>query len=292
MAVIDWEYRSEHSPEAVAELFHRHASPEEKSLSFHSMPGFQLVWIEQGGGVYNVMGREYPFSQGDLFLFAERETHYVQQVVPSPSLRMKSLTFSRRFLSQETDVGMYSDYLRVFTDRSPDYSNRLSGDDVRTRRCFEALHGFWEDIRLPRELAACRVRARLLFLLTQIALEYPERLSAHAPHGGDLRIRAAVRYLDEHYREEVTLDELAAQAGLARNYVSAAFRRAQGMLPWEYLTAKRVDCAIRLLTSEGMSVTRAAIESGFNNTANFNRAFRKYTGKTPTEYLRSLKEGR
>lgn len=291
MAIVDWEYRPDYAPEGCARLFHRSASPGEGSLSVHSLPFFQLVWIREGGGTYNVMGREYPFRAGDLFLFAERETHYVQRVEADPPLYMESLIFSRRFLSKETDVGIYAEYLRIFADRSPEYSNRISGRDGRTQACFDALRGFYEDARLPAEQAACRIRARLLLLLTQLALDYPQMLAAQGPHlrreGG---VRAAVRYIDEHFAGEVTLDELAEQAGLARSYFSAAFKRVQGMSPWDYLTAKRVDCAIQLMTREGRSVTGAAIESGFNNTANFNRAFRRYTGLTPTQYLHSLQD--
>ena len=101
---------------------------------------------------------------------------------------------------------------------------------------------------------------------------------------------ARQRYIDAHFCEELTLDDLACQAGLARSYFSAAFKRAQGMTPWDYLTSKRIDCAIALMVKEGKSVTAAATQSGFNSTANFNRAFRKYTGKTPTEYLHTLRE--
>ena len=148
-----------------------------------------------------------------------------------------------------------------------------------------------EDVRLPAETAACRVRARLLFLLTQLALDHGELIAAESDGEAALSpcVLSAVRYIDAHFREELTLDDLAGQAGLARSYFSAAFKRAQGMTPWDYLTSKRIDCAIALMVKEGKSVTAAATQSGFNSTVNFNRAFRKYTGKTPTEYLRTLR---
>lgn len=290
MAIIDWEYCSERTPGAYARLFHRCAEQQESSLKFHSSPYFQVVWIRQGGGAYNVMGKIYPFRQGDVFLFAEREAHYVSMVREEPRLHMESLLFSRQFLCPSRDEGLYSDYLRIYTDRSLQFSNKLSGDDPRTASYFMALSGFYADILLPREAAAIRLRARLLLLLSQIALDHAVMMSEQAPETGHASegVARAVRYMDEHFREELTLDKLAAEAGLARNYFSAAFKRAQGISPWNYLTAKRISCAISLLVGEKRSVTDAALESGFNNTANFNRAFRKYTGKSPTEYVRTL----
>lgn len=291
MAILDWEYCSGKAPGSYARLFHREAQAGEKSLTFHSSPYYQIVWIQAGGGVYNVMGREYPFQAGDLFLFTQRETHYVRAVQETPTLRMESLLFSRQFLCPESDFGLYSEYLRIYTDRSPEYSNRISGGDPRTAAYFDTVRALYEDARLPAETAACRVRARLLFLLTQLALDHGELIAAESDGEAALSpcVLSAVRYIDAHFREELTLDDLAGQAGLARSYFSAAFKRAQGMTPWDYLTSKRIDCAIALMVKEGKSVTAAATQSGFNSTVNFNRAFRKYTGKTPTEYLRTLR---
>ena len=155
----------------------------------------------------------------------------------------------------------------------------------------KGMRALYEDVRLPAEMAACRVRARLLFLLTQLALDHGELIAAESDGEAALSpcVLSAVRYIDAHFREELTLDDLAGQAGLARSYFSAAFKRAQGMTPWDYLISKRIDYAIALMVKEGKSVTAAATQSGFNSTVNFNRAFRKYTGKTPTEYLRTLR---
>ena len=294
MAIIDWEYCSERTVAAYARLFHRCAEQQESSLKFHGSPYFQIVWIRQGSGEYNVMGKMYPFRQGDVFLFAEREAHYVSLVREEPRLYMESLLFSRQFLCPEKDDGLYSDYLRIYTDRSPQFTNQISGDNPRTASYFVALSGFYADILLPREAAANRLRARLLLLLSQVALDHAEMMSEHVPETSlaSEGVARAVRYMDEHFREDMTLDQLAAEAGLARNYFSAAFKRAQGISPWNYLTAKRISSAISLLVGEKRSVTEAALASGFNNTTNFNRAFRKYTGKSPTEYVRTLQNVR
>jgi len=69
------------------------------------------------------------------------------------------------------------------------------------------------------------------------------------------------------------------------NYI---FSRLNGVSPWDYLTAKRVEKAASLLRSErGLTMLEIATRCGFNNTANFNRAFKKYQNRTPSSYRKS-----
>ena len=63
------------------------------------------------------------------------------------------------------------------------------------------------------------------------------------------------------------------------------------MSPWDYITVKRIDLARRLLAESDKNILEIAMLCGFNNTANFNRAFRNVTGKTPKE-IRSSQSGK
>ena len=55
------------------------------------------------------------------------------------------------------------------------------------------------------------------------------------------------------------------------------------MSPWDYITVRRIDLARKLLSDSDRNILDIAMMCGFNNTANFNRAFKKVTGKTPKE---------
>ena len=62
------------------------------------------------------------------------------------------------------------------------------------------------------------------------------------------------------------------------------------MTAWDYVNIKRIEKSLGLLKNTDDTVLSVAAECGYNNTANFNRIFKKITGLTPAEYRKSLQK--
>lgn len=93
-------------------------------------------------------------------------------------------------------------------------------------------------------------------------------------------------YIDGHLSDKLSLQELSDIAGLTPTYFSGVFKELVGLPLWDYISSRRIDRAIRLITAEDSrkNMLEIAAECGFNNTANFNKTFKKITGMTPREY--------
>ena len=94
-------------------------------------------------------------------------------------------------------------------------------------------------------------------------------------------------YICEHFSEPITLRDIAATAGLCRTYYCSVFKELNGMTPWDYVNIKRIEHAMHLLRESDNTILNIALQSGFNNTANFNRIFKKTTGLTPMNYRKA-----
>lgn len=97
-------------------------------------------------------------------------------------------------------------------------------------------------------------------------------------------------YINEHCSEPLRIEELSRLAGFSRYHFSRLFKQFTGVSCHEYLTARRLVHAERLLLSPDLSVTEAAMRSGFNSLSTFNRLFREKNGCAPSSY-RSLNRG-
>ena len=97
-------------------------------------------------------------------------------------------------------------------------------------------------------------------------------------------INAVMTYINDHYREDLRLDDVAGFSGFSRFYFSRSFKQQTGYSFKDYLCQKRLQAAMDLLTSTNLSMRGIAVESGFGSTASFNRAFRACKGCTPTQY--------
>ncbi|RAP75083.1 AraC family transcriptional regulator [Paenibacillus montanisoli] len=93
-------------------------------------------------------------------------------------------------------------------------------------------------------------------------------------------------YLLEHYKESVTLDDLARLTGRTPNHASHVFKSVTGLSPIEYLHHVRIAKAKELMFDKMMTISDIAEETGFCDQAYFNRVFRKVTGCSPTAFMK------
>lgn len=97
----------------------------------------------------------------------------------------------------------------------------------------------------------------------------------------DERARAAASCIETRSAEALTLDEVAAVAGLSAFHLLRVFREAIGVTPHQYLMRQRLLHALSLLRDTRLAITDVAFDSGWADLSNFNRAFRREFGCSP-----------
>ncbi|CAG7606625.1 helix-turn-helix domain-containing protein [Actinacidiphila bryophytorum] len=115
---------------------------------------------------------------------------------------------------------------------------------------------------------------------------------AHEYTGGDRSLRQAiamVRYVAEHFREPVTVAEVAAAAQLHPSYAMAQFRAVVRATVGDYLTRCRLAEARRLLVTTDLPVDAVAEAAGFGSVSRFYAAFTAACGKPPARFRREYR---
>jgi AraC-like DNA-binding protein len=98
------------------------------------------------------------------------------------------------------------------------------------------------------------------------------------------QLAPALRFLEQNFRENVSLSELADRCRLSSTHFHRLFRRMSHMSPTEYLLALRLQEGQRLLASTDQPISVIAIDTGFFDQSHFTKRFRKSTGMTPTQF--------
>jgi AraC-like DNA-binding protein len=140
--------------------------------------------------------------------------------------------------------------------------------------------------QIHARLPALGLQETLALLLEMLA----PNMRSSAAHGGLHERRAVAKIralLHERIEEEISLDDLAAEAGLTKPYLVRVFAREVGLPPHEYLMHLRVARATRLL-SRGMPAGDVAHGVGFYDQSHLNRWFKKVIGVTPGRYARAI----
>lgn len=97
-------------------------------------------------------------------------------------------------------------------------------------------------------------------------------------------IAVALRYVEDHFREQLTVADVCREVCLSADHFSTLFRRATGRTLVAYVQQRRVDEAKVLLTATRKSITEICLACGFNSLTHFNRVFRRWTSKSPRQY--------
>jgi len=102
----------------------------------------------------------------------------------------------------------------------------------------------------------------------------------------DERLVQVRQFIEMHYAEPISVEQLAVMAGLSRGYLFRAFRTAFGKPPLAYQQQLRLEAAKTLLRSTALRCKEVAARCGYENLAHFCRLFRRATGLSPTGFRR------
>jgi AraC family transcriptional regulator len=167
-------------------------------------------------------------------------------------------------------------------------TNRWNFQDCQLQMLMEGLrremdHG-WEIGSLYQDHIA------MALSLTLIQRYSKETTISPIAKGGMSRVRLqrVLDYIDANSRQEITLNDLAVVAEMSRFHFARLFRLRMGVTPYRYVTEQRLENAKALLRCHPRALGEIARKTGFTNSAHFSRAFRRYVGVSPSEWIRHI----
>lgn len=232
-----------------------------------------LIWSLGGRGYCQTEGRSLDVQPGDLVLLLPRvaQRYGAERDDPWDILWLHA---------SGPAAGPMWRGLRRFGDDGP--CVRLGRDEVIRERFVElVVHSgrptwpaagepVWPDTEAHAILG---LMWRRLDQLTRV----PRRPSPFDPV-------AVARHIHDHLPDRLTLDSLAAVAGLSPAHFARLFRRHFGVSPIRYLNQKRIDVACAMLDESDMKLWQIAHRVGFDDPYYFSRLFRLHTGVPPSAY--------
>lgn len=126
----------------------------------------------------------------------------------------------------------------------------------------------------------------LLEVILLRLLRHSELALAPAPgeYAGSRECDLVRRYIEEHFKENLTLDQLAKLAHINKYYLVHAFRKEYNTSPISYQISRRIQESKFLLTSSDRTLSQIAHILGFSSLSYFSQSFRRVEGMSPMEY--------
>jgi AraC-like DNA-binding protein len=126
--------------------------------------------------------------------------------------------------------------------------------------------------------------SRFLWTLGHLILRHADsRLPVKAIHAERHEVKRIRRYLDEHFAEDVTLEQLATLVNWSPFYLLRVFRQEVGLPPHAYLENVRVRRAQEMLL-RGLPLAQIAYDTGFSSQSHLTNSFKRHIAVTPGQY--------
>lgn len=250
-------------------------------------PTFEITVFLTSEGTYSINGRDFDFKCGDVFIMPPNAPHAVSNITKEGVIY--NLTFEGDFVVNHK-IYDEDNCLRVFSGNAANFKNRLDRTNPVLAEIIMLMDKIYDEFSMKNPGFENMVRIYIQTILVNIYrnFDYGKEQELTKPRNIIL-LEKSIDYINEHFTDDISLDELAEIAGFTPTYYGIIFKKINGITPWEYVTAKRISYAISLLGSgEYSSILELATKCGFNNSANFNRTFKKYTGFVPSQYLRNI----
>jgi len=102
------------------------------------------------------------------------------------------------------------------------------------------------------------------------------------------RINHIFNYVKDHFREQLTLEEIAELANMKVPSFCRYFKKITNKTFTQFVNEYRITHSLKLLAEKPLSITEVCFESGFNNFSYFNKTFKEYIHKSPSQYRKEF----
>ncbi len=238
-----------------------------------------LAFFKRASGEVKVEGNSYTVSDGDLLILNYNEIH---------SVDLKAAWGERisLYLDEKLFDGFHpqvKSLLSPFCDRNLGTQNLLCSRDVSRLKIDSLLEEALLEMSKQNavsELMAFTAVIRILSALYEIFSSDREPDNAHF---SSPIIKETLQYIKANYCNNISLDSISREMAISKYYLSRLFKETVGVSLWDYIIKRRLF-HFNELVKNGASIQNAAIDSGFNNYANFYRLYKKNMHISPIDF--------
>ncbi len=264
----------------------------EEETNYHCHDYIELVIILKGKGHFLINGKEYPASEGNIILLNPGTYH---KSIPDEE---SSTAFTECYLAF-TDVE-FINCPKNFFPLFHGYKLITKLPEAWKKEIFHLCNSIAEESKSAETGRYFILKAYLIQILCLLArFQKQEREDAQKKEmnpryefksfNKKYVIQQITKYMEEHYQEKISLDQIAANMYLSSFYISKLFKSETGDTPINYLISLRMQKAKELLDLDPeKSIQSVAAAVGYEDAYHFSKLFKKYYGISPLYYKSRL----
>lgn len=253
-------------------------------LDFH-----ELVVVLRGHADHVVGSETYPIQKGDVFVIGANTAHGYKN---TQDFKICNIMFRMNHIfDPASDLCNMEGFHALFViepsmTKNHMFTSHLSLKEQNFLTVCHTLDQMITEYEKKDRGYQTFLKTGFLSLALTFSRIYQENSKSETNHFFPLL--SPIAYLETHYPEEITVEQLAQKAGLSTRHFNRLFQSAYHTSPGQYLLHYRIQKAERLLNYTDMPISEIACQCGFNDSNYFSRQFHKTHGISPRQYRKQV----
>lgn len=259
-------------------------------VPWHWHEDFEISFIKSGKVLYRTVSKEFLLEPGDGVFINSRVIHAVIPVEPREELHHISQFFDNYFISGGEGNIIDTKYvIPLQKNEEIDIIIFRAGDER-----FDCFRQILDEnsvlLSESKKYFEFELRKNVCDLW-RIMLDSVEGLNCDMSISplANQRLRKAITFIQKHYKEKITLDDIAEFVHISIRECNRMFKKYLAVSPMSYLQAVRLQKATTMLTDTNKSIAEIALENGYTSSSHFGKKFKEHHHITPKEYRDNLK---
>ena len=234
---------------------------------------WQLLYVASGKAHFYIGGQDVIVTSGNMVLYQpKQEMHYEYFGKDKPEVYWVHFTGSDvRNILKKYEVPLDNNVF--YSGNSPTYGYLFKEMILELQTC---RVGFEELLSMYLQ--------QIFVLIQRSRMDKRPVVSSHIQE----EMGMARRYFQEHYNEDINIEEYALSRNMSVSYFLKKFKEVTTKSPMQYILGIRINNAVSLLESTDYNVTEISTIIGYDNPLYFSRIFKKQKGVSPSDYRKTL----
>ncbi len=266
-----------------------HADSRHIRVPWHWHEEVEFSLIRRGRLRVTLSGQQYTMEPGEGFFLNANVLHAMEPADPAEPVVWDSHMLHPMLLAGYSKSVFDTKYVAPVLRNKRFELIRIGGETQRQRALLELLRRAAEVQEQDfREFQTRNLFSEIWLLLLQEMRELEQQTGVLRPVNQE-RIRMMLEFIHAHYREKLTLEQIAASAIVSKRECLRCFQNCIGKTPFAYLLDYRMQMAEILLRTTEKPVTEIALDTGFSGSAYFTKMFRELRQMTPSQYRKACR---
>ena len=248
--------------------------PQISDFKLHNHDVYELLLFISGDAEYVVEGTTHKVEPYDLLIARPNEMHRIKHLSQTPYVRFVLNISDEFFLS-------YCPEYKIFFESDKYAYNKIESEFVKKSGILDSytrLKKYTCDFTIKNSPIIPAVITEIMYILCSCGDIYEQTT------GCNTLIQNIISYINNNYKNKISLEDIANKNFISKYYMCRLFKEKTGYTLTSYINHKRI-INVKDLCKNGISISNAAIESGFGNYSAFYKAYVKEFGAAPKTLL-------